>query len=454
MFKTAREVTKQYKEVILRILFSIFVLVIFRVGSFITAPGVHLNADLNSSNNSGLEFFNLISMLGGGAINRFSIFALGVSPYITASIIVQLLSTDVVPTLTRWAKSGEKGKRKLELMNRILTVPFAIMQAFATILGLQSQGIISVDWSSGSGVGPAMFYYFLVPMVLLAGTMLSLWMADQITNRGIGNGISLIIFGGIAANLPFNLAATFKYWVAPDSNNAVIFQGALSFALYLVAFLFIILIVVFFNESERHIPIQQSGSGLTLKGDKSSYLPLKINSAGVIPVIFSSALITAPMTIAQIIQSSNPDSGFAKFSQSYLSLQSWVGISIFAFLTILFTYLYAHVQINPEQMSQNFQKSGTYIPGVKPGKETEVYIKRMLNRLSTIGAAFLTFVAVLPFLISKFANLPSSLAIGGTGLIIMVGVALDTSKQIKGRITQHSFLNYKEQKVSNEHLWS
>lgn len=145
MFKTAREITKQYKEVIIRILFTIFVLVIFRVGAFITAPGVHLNTDLNNSNNSGLEFFNLISMLGGGAINRFSLLALGVSPYITASIIVQLLSSDVVPTLTRWAKSGEKGKRKLELMNRILTVPFAIMQAFATILGLQSQGIINVD---------------------------------------------------------------------------------------------------------------------------------------------------------------------------------------------------------------------------------------------------------------------------------------------------------------------
>lgn len=453
MFKTTREVTKQYKEVILRILFTIFVLVIFRVGSFITAPGVHLNSELNGNNNNGLEFFNLISMLGGGAINRFSIFALGVSPYITASIIVQLLSTDVVPTLTRWAKSGEKGKRKLELMNRILTVPFAIMQGFATILGLQSQHIIDVDWS-GSGVGPAMFYYFLVPMILLAGTMLSLWMADQITNRGIGNGISLIIFGGIAANLPFNLAATFKYWVGTDPNNAVIFQGGLQFTLYLLAFLLIILIVVFFTESERHIPIQQSGSGLTLKGDKSSYLPLKINSAGVIPVIFSSALITAPMTVAQIIQSGNPNSGFAKFTQNYLSLQSWVGISIFAVMTILFTFLYAHVQINPEQMSQNFQKAGTYIPGVKPGKETEVYIKRMLNRLSTIGAAFLTFVAVLPFLISKIANLPSSLAIGGTGLIIMVGVALDTAKQIKGRITQHSFLNYKEQKVSQEHLWS
>jgi len=145
VFKTAREITKQYKEVIIRILFTIFVLVIFRVGAFITAPGVHLNTDLNNSNNSGLEFFNLISMLGGGAINRFSLLALGVSPYITASIIVQLLSSDVVPTLTRWAKSGEKGKRKLELMNRILTVPFAIMQAFATILGLQSQGIINVD---------------------------------------------------------------------------------------------------------------------------------------------------------------------------------------------------------------------------------------------------------------------------------------------------------------------
>ncbi|WDA53667.1 MAG: preprotein translocase subunit SecY [Spiroplasma endosymbiont of Drosophila atripex] len=452
MFTTTRELIKKYKEVIIRILFTIFILFIFRVGAFITVPGVTLNEDLSSSNSSGIEFFNLISMLGGGAISRFSVFALGVSPYITASIIVQLLSTDVVPTLTRWAKSGEKGKKKLELMNRVLTVPFAIMQGFATIFGLQSQHIISVDWSSGSGAaGPEVFYYVLIPAILLAGTMLSLWMADQITNRGIGNGISLIIFGGIAANLPFNLASTFKYWVGPDTNNGVIFQGALKFALYFAAFLLIILVVVFFSESERHLPIQQTGSGLTLKGDKSSYLPLKVNSAGVIPVIFSSALITAPMTVAQIV---DQNSGFANFARNYLSLQSWPGISIFAIMTIMFTFLYAQVQINPEQMAKNFQKSGTYIPGVQPGKETEVYIKRMLNRLSTIGSFFLTAVAVTPFLISKFTNLPSSLAVGGTGLIIMVGVALDTTKQIKGRITQHSFLNYKENKDAKEHLWS
>jgi len=450
VFTTTRELIKKYKEVITRILFTVFVLFIFRVGAFITIPGVTLIQDLNSSNSSGLEFFQLISMLGGGAISRFSIFALGVSPYITASIIVQLLSSDVVPTLTRWAKSGEKGKRKLELMNRVLTVPFAIMQGFATILGLQSQHIINVDWNDG-GAGPKNFYFILIPAILLAGTMLSLWMADQITNRGIGNGISLIIFGGIAANLPLNLKSTFNYWVGPDTNNSVIFQGALKFALYFVAFLLIILVVVFFSESERHMPIQQTGSGLTLKGDKTSYLPLKVNSAGVIPVIFSSALTTAPMTIAQIVGS---NSGFAIFVKDYLSFQSWTGIAIFAIITILFTYLYAHVQINPEQMASNFQKSGTYIPGIKPGKETEVYIKRMLNRLSTVGAFFLTTVAVLPFLISKLTNLPSALAVGGTGLIIMVGVALDTTKQIKGRITQHSFLNYKENKNAKEHLWT
>lgn len=444
------------QSILKKLAFTLLALLVVRLGVLITIPGVNINEKVSSSKDS-REFFNLIAMLGGGSIDRFSLFALGLSPYITASIIVQLLSTDLVPVLTRWAKSGEKGKRKLDTLTKWLTLPFAIMQGFATIMTLAQQGIISLKWqeaSLGTISTSALFYYILIPMVLLAGTFFILWLADQITIRGIGNGVSLIIFAGIAANLPFNIVKTFQYWIGQQSEQVVIFSGFLKFLLYMVGFLLIILMVVFFAESERRIPIQQTGSGLALKSEKAPYLPLKINSAGVIPVIFASAIITAPLTIAQIVKANNPNgTSFTNFTEVYLALDSWTGMSIFVVLIILFTFLYAQIQINPEQMAENFQKSGTFIPGIKPGKETEKYIKSTLNRLSTIGSMFLAFVAILPTLISKLTNLPQTLAIGGTGVIIMVGVAIEVIRQIKGQLTQQSYVRFKAKDNETKNIW-
>ncbi|QGS52354.1 preprotein translocase subunit SecY [Spiroplasma tabanidicola] len=444
------------KDLVKRIVFTLIVLVLIRMGSLLTVPGIELNSGFSDAVN-GQEFFQLLSTLGGGSIGQFSILALGVSPYITASIIVQLLSTDVIPVLTRWNKSGERGRRKLDKLTKVLTVPFAIMQSIATIFTLTSQNnqLITAKWETGAdGQGPAWFYYILVPLVMLAGTFLMLWVADQITIKGIGNGVSIIIFAGIVSNMPTNFIKTFSFWIKKGDDPSILFDGIMKFLIYVTAYIFVIFIVVLMNEAERKVPIQQTGSGLVDTKEHTPYLPLKLNNAGVIPVIFASAIISTPITIAQIV---GQDSGFYKFTQNYLSFGTWWGIGIYGIMTLLFTFLYAQVQINPEKIAENFKKSGTFIPGIKPGKDTEKFLTATINRLSVIGATFLAGIAVLPYIISKLTALPSSLAIGGTGLIIIISVAIQTTQQLKGRLIQQSFIDKKSEKFSDEnlntHIW-
>ncbi|AOG60804.1 preprotein translocase subunit SecY [Spiroplasma helicoides] len=444
------------KDLVKRIVFTLIVLILIRMGSLLTVPGVQIGSEFSDAIN-GQEFFQLLSTLGGGAIGQFSILALGVSPYITASIIVQLLSTDVIPVLSRWNKSGERGRRKLDKLTKALTVPFAVMQSVATIFTLTSQNsqLITAKWgSSADGQGPDWFYYILIPTSMLAGTFLMLWIADQITIKGIGNGVSIIIFAGIVSNMPNNFIKTFGFWIKTGDDSTLLFDGILKFLIYISAYVFVIFIVVLMNEAERKVPIQQTGSGLVDTKDHTPHLPLKLNNAGVIPVIFASAIISTPITIAQIV---GETSTFYAFTQEYLSFGTWWGIGIYGVMTLLFTFLYAQVQINPEKIAENFKKSGTFIPGIKPGKDTEKFLTATINRLSVIGATFLAGIAVLPYIISKLTSLPSSLAIGGTGLIILISVAIQTTQQLKGRLIQQSFIDKKQEKFASEntntHIW-
>ncbi|WP_420855231.1 preprotein translocase subunit SecY [Williamsoniiplasma luminosum] len=450
------------KDLVFRILFTLAILVLIRLGSFLTVPGIQLTSDYQDKVQD-IQFFQLLATLGGGSIGKFSILALGVSPYITASIIVQLLSTDVVPVLTRWTKSGERGRKKLDKLTKFIMVPFAIMQGEATIFTMQAQGIINPKWSENvqsiTGVGPEVFYYILVPLIMLGGSFFMLWLADQITIKGVGNGISIIIFLGIISTMPGNFKATFEIWNKDTSEQAsIFFVGLIKFIIYILAFLLVIFFVVLMNEAERKIPIQQTGAGLVDSKDHTPYLPLKINNAGVIPVIFSSAIISTPVTIAEIIKATSPSNGFVLFTQNYLSFGTWWGIGIYATLTILFTFLYAQVQINPEKVAENFKKSGTFIPGIKPGKDTEQYLAGVIFRLSILGAFFLAGIAILPYVISKLTGLPSNLAIGGTGLIIVISVAIQTTQQLRGRIIQQKLIDKKFEKFTDEtleetHIW-
>ncbi|WP_338983326.1 preprotein translocase subunit SecY [Spiroplasma endosymbiont of Othius punctulatus] len=451
--------TIKNKDLVKRIIFTLVVLLLVKIAMLITVPGVTLSDNYSEGANN-IEFFKLLSTLGGGSINQFSILALGVSPYITASIITQLLSTDVVPILTNWSKSGERGRKKIDKLTKVLTIPFALMQTIATIFTLSQYGLIEPKWGDPSSIGGATFYFFLVPIIMLAGTFLMLWIADQITIKGIGNGVSIIIFVGIVSGMPQNIIDTYAFWTKASSEATILFEGLIYFSIYMIAFVFVIFIVTFINEVERKIPIQQTGSGLVENEDNMPYLPLKLNNAGVIPVIFASAIISTPITIAEIIKTTSPDNGFVWFTNNFLSFSSWGGIAIYATTVILFTFLYSQVQINPEKIADNFNKSGTFIPGINPGKDTQKFLSGTINRLSCFGSVFLALIAALPYIIAKLTDLPSNLAIGGTGLIIIISVALQTTQQVKGRLIQQSFIDKKQDKFENgindsntSHIW-
>ncbi len=444
-----KEVFKNLK-LIKKILFTLGILLVFRLGAFITVPGAHL---LNNSNQNQNSFIELLNTLGGGAIKRFSILSLGVSPYITASIIIQLLSSDVVPYLTRLSKGGEKGRIKIDKITRWITLGLAIVQGVALSFALTHNSSFRIDGIFGEKIW--LTYAFIV-ITLAGGSMFTLWMADQITIKGVGNGVSLIIFSGIVAQLPVTFkGALGNYYDSTAANHLL---GILKFGSYAFLFLFLIFLIGFVYQSERHIPIQQTGKGLNLNHDKVPYLPIKVNSAGVIPVIFASSILMIPLTVSQFFNGSSHDfvNNANFFIQTNLNFTSWLGLGLYSLLILTFTFFYAHVVINSEQISENFQKSGTFIPGIRQGKNTQKYITRSVTILSIFGALFLTTIAALPYLQTALFSVPRVVAIGGTGVIIVVGVAVETVNQIRGRLTTSKYSNIKklqENEAIEHNIW-
>jgi preprotein translocase subunit SecY len=415
------------KEIRKKIFFTLAMLLIYRVGSAIPVPGV--DATSLSSQIADNSILNMMNLLGGGALEKLSIFAMGVTPYITASIIIQLLSMDVIPALTEMTKSGQTGRMKMEKITRYLGVVLSFVQAYSLVYGFDKQYAI-LENSNLSG-------YLYTATVLTAGTMFLIWIGDRISMKGIGNGISIIIFAGIVSNIPTNFMQVYNVLVAGTTSGEV-FNGVLQFVLYCILYLAIIIFVIVMETAVRKIPIQYTNSSTTRSGSDITYLPLKINSASVIPVIFAQSIITAPQIVISFF---NTDL-YTKLS-SWLSLSSWTGLTLYALLTILFTFFYTDLQVDPDQMSDNLGKSGAYIPGIRPGSETKTYLHKVLNRITVLGAIALTIVAVIPYILPMFTSLPKSTSIGGTGIIIVVGVALETMAQLKGQLTQkqyHGFL--------------
>ena len=415
------------KEIRGKILFTLAMLFIYRLGSAIPVPGV--DSEILAASVSDKSIINMMNLLGGGTFERLSIFAMGVTPYITASIVIQLLSMDVIPYLTELAKSGQTGRLKLDKITRYLGVILSFVQAFTMVMGFdRSYGVMT------NGGGAA---YLYAATVLTAGTMFLLWIGDRISQFGIGNGISIIIFAGIVSNLPFNYAQVYNVLV-DTANQTAMFNGIIEFVLYLIVNLVIIVLVVIMQLAVRKIPIQYTSSSLAKGRNDITYLPLRINSASVIPVIFAQAIITAP----QIVLSFVNYEAYQSLS-NFLSLQKPLGLLLYAILTILFTFFYTDLQVNPEKIAENLGKSGAYIPGVRPGNETKEYLKKVLNRITVLGACGLTIIAVIPYLLPMITNLPASTSVGGTGIIIVVGVAMETMTQLKGQLTQkqyHGFL--------------
>lgn len=443
------------KEIVNRIFFTIMILFVFRIGAQITVPGVSVQSDLNSylTENNALALMNL---LGGGTLQTFSIFALGVSPYITAQIIVQLLSTDVLPALTELKRQGQFGRKKIEMATRYLTLLLGAVQAYGIIRTMQSgtySQYISFTLLDNLGANMQWLGYVYIVIVMLSGSMLVMWLGDQISVKGIGNGISVIIFAGIVRSLPTQMVTAFQLWVSSVWGTGNEVSGIFKFLLYILVYLLIIAFVVFTELAKRKIPVQHSGKsgGQTQSMAKASFLPIKINPAGVIPVIFASSIMMAPSVVVAFIDANQTNATWLKiFSSSELFPMPGVngttwgmpwGLIIYIVLIIAFTFFYSNITINPEQLAENFQKNGSYIPGIRPGNETERYVRKVLNRVTVIGALALTFIAALPVVLTLTGvfGSASNLALGGTGLIIVVGVALEIGNQIDGLLAGKSF---------------
>ncbi len=415
------------KETRNKILFTLAMLLIYRIGSAIPVPGINSEALAASIGDNSI--LNMMNLLGGGALERMSVFAMGVGPYITASIIIQLLSMDVIPALTEMAKSGQTGRQKMDRITRYLGVVLAFVQAASLVYGFDKQYNI-LENSGLSG-------YLFTATVLTAGTMFLLWLGDRISMKGIGNGISIIIFAGIVSNMPASFAQTWNI-LAGGTTQGELFNGILQFALFCLLYLAIVVFVVIMETAVRKIPIQYTNSS-NLRGGKNdiTFLPLKINSASVIPVIFAQSIMTAPQIIISFF---NTDL-YNKLN-SVLSLNKPFGLCLYALLTVLFTFFYTDLQVDPDKVAENLSKSGAYIPGIRPGNETRTYLHKVLNRITVLGAFFLTVVAVIPYLLPMITSLPQSTALGGTGIIIVVGVAMETVAQLKGQLTQKSYRGF------------
>ena len=434
------------KEIMNRIMFTILILFVFRIGAQITVPGVTLGADLQNYLDSSYAL-SLMNLLGGGTLQSFSIFALGVSPYITAQIIVELLSTDVLPALTELKRQGQSGRKKIELATRYLTLMLGAVQAYGIIQTMKSSEAITFVTASQEWLT-----YIYIIVVMMAGSMIVMWLGDQISVKGIGNGISMIIFAGIVCSLPSQIGNAFTLWVGNSAlqgqGDSARIAGIFKFLLYILAYVLIISFVTFIELSKRKIPVQHSGKGggQTQSMSRASFLPIKVNSAGVIPVIFASSILMAPSVIVAFVDaehSSDTWLGIFQTSTLFEMPGGWKmpwGLIIYLVLTIAFTFFYANVQINPQQLAENFQKNGSYIPGIHTGNETERYVRKVLNRVTFIGAMALALIAALPVVLTLtvFKDNPS-LALGGTGLIIVVGVALEVNNQIDGLLAGKSF---------------
>ncbi|MGK8461588.1 preprotein translocase subunit SecY [Staphylococcus epidermidis] len=416
------------KEVRNKIFFTLAMLVIFKIGTYIPAPGVNPEAFNHPQGSQGAT--ELLNTFGGGALKRFSIFAMGIMPYITASIVMQLLQMDIVPKFTEWAKQGEMGRRKINNVTRY----FAIILAFIQSIGMAFQfnnylkGQLIIEKSVMS--------YLLIAVVLTAGTAFLIWLGDQITQFGVGNGISLIIFAGILSTLPSSLEQFAQSVFVGQDDTSLAWLKILGL---IVALILLTVGAIFVLEAKRKIPIQyakkQSAQRL---GSQATYLPLKVNSAGVIPVIFAMAFFLLPRTLTLFF----PKAEWAQNIADTANPSSNIGMIIYVVLIIAFAYFYAFVQVNPEKMADNLKKQGSYVPGIRPGKQTKKYITKVLYRLTFVGSIFLAAIAILPIIATKFMGLPQSIQIGGTSLLIVIGVAIETMKTLEAQVTQKEYKGF------------
>mgnify|MGYP003605393344 FL=1 len=416
-----------------KILFTIFILFVFRVGTHITVPGINAKSLEALSN---VPFLNMLSLVSGNAMRNFSVFALGVSPYITASIIVQLLQMDILPKFVEWGKQGEVGRRKLNQATRYISLGLAFVQSIGITAGFNAlSGVqltnMPLNWQM----------YLLIGSILTTGSVIVTWLGEQITEKGYGNGTSMIIFAGIISSLPGTFHEIYiDRFVNIESSR--LGESAIFVAILVVLILLVVYFTTFVQQAEYKLPIQYTKRAQG--APSSSYLPLKLNPAGVIPVIFAGSITAVPTSLIQYFASQNQSAGWLLTVQEYFDYSTVKGMLVYAGLIIVFTFFYTFVQVNPEKTAESLQKSAAYIHGVRPGNVTEQYLSKLLTRLATVGALFLSFVALLPIIAQNLFGLSSNIAILGTSLIIVISTSIEGIKQLEGYLLKRKYVGFLE----------
>ncbi len=420
MLETIKNAWK-VKEIRNKILYTLLIIVIFRIGSVIPVP--YINPDMIAAATSDNSFFSYLSILTGGGLEYGAIFAMSITPYINASIIIQLLCV-AIPYLENLSKEGEEGQKKLATITRYTTVVLALIQGIAYFFYLKASNCLSIT----KGVW---FAAIVIILTFAAGSAIVMWLGEQIDVKGIGNGISILLFAGILSRGPQAFAALWTYWTELDQYFAVI--GIM------VAFLAIIAFIVWMTHAERRIPVQYAKRvvGNKMYGGQNTHIPIKVNMSGVMPVIFASSILMLPTMILSFM--SNTTTSFAKF----LSLFSTQGVFyavIYFLMIIAFAYFYATIQFNPVEMANNLRKNGGAVPGIRPGKPTSDFISKILSRITLMGALFLSVIAILPIIVGNVGQINVSL--GGTSVLIMVGVALDTVNNLESQMMMRHYKGF------------
>ena len=424
MLKTVAQAWK-IAEIRSKMIFTLLMLVVFRIGSNIPVPNIN-RAALAQMFTGDAGLFDLFDLFSGGSFSNFTIFALSITPYITASIVIQLLT--VFPYFEKMAREGVEGRKKMAQITRYLTVVLALVQAIGLTVGLFRSAVI--DKSA--------FSIIVIVLVLTAGTAFLMWLGEQINDKGIGNGISLLIFAGIVARIPSGIRSL----IVALQDGQISIVTIIIFAIVAVA---VTMVVVLIQEGQRRIPVQYAKRvvGRKMYGGQSTHIPIKVNQSGVIPIIFSMALLQFPLTITYFLSS---DSGFTQFVMKWLHPSGEFGVWIYGLLNVLlilfFTYFYTAMSFNPAEVADNMKANGGFIPGLRPGKATEEYLQKVMSRITIVGAIFLAAIATLPTILSVFAPALSGLQFGGTSLLIAVGVALDTVRQLENQMIMRNYQGF------------
>lgn len=422
-----------------RILFTLMMLVIFRFGAHIPVPFLSAEAMQSFLADGGTDLFSLFNVFTGGAFENATVMAMGVSPYINASIIVQLL-TVAIPALERLAKEGMEGRKKINKITRYLGIALAFVQGAGLYITLLNSGAIE---------NATVLTFFVITLTFTAGTAFIIWLGELITEKGLGNGVSMIIFAGIVSRIPNGIITVYhKAFSGGVTPKGIVFAAAV-----VVVVIAAITFVVFFSDAERRIPVQYAKRvvGRKMYGGQSTNIPIKVAAGGVMPIIFASSIMAFPATIVRLLTGGNlPTDGLGYYILGCLSAglasEWWTSVVyavLYALLILFFTYFYSSIQFNPIELANNMKKSGGYIPGIRPGKPTSDYIGKISSRLNLVGAFFLAIIAIMPVIIGAVFNM-TSLQIGGTSLLIMEGVALETVRQIESQMTMRHYRGFLE----------